>query len=98
MSIWHLTSSPMTIEKLQSLGHNTMGSHLGMEFTEIGENFLKARMPVDERTRQPYGLLHGGASAALAETLGSVASAYVIDMKQYYCVGLEINANHIRPA
>src|SRR5882757_207708 len=55
-------------------------------------------MPVDDRTRQPYGLLHGGASATLAETLGSVASAYVIDMKQYYCVGLEINANHIRPA
>ncbi len=88
----------MTIEMLHSLGHNTMGSHLGMEFTEIGENFLKARMPVDERTRQPYGLLHGGASAALAETLGSVASAYVIDREKYICVGLEINANHVRGA
>lgn len=98
MSIWHHSNTSMTIEMLHSLGHNTMGSHLGMEFTEIGENFLKARMPVDERTRQPYGLLHGGASAALAETLGSVASAYVIDREKYICVGLEINANHVRGA
>jgi 1,4-dihydroxy-2-naphthoyl-CoA hydrolase len=75
-----------------------MGALLGMEFTEIGENYLKARMPVDDRTRQPYGLLHGGASAALAETLGSVASAYVIDREKYICVGLEINANHVRGA
>jgi 1,4-dihydroxy-2-naphthoyl-CoA hydrolase len=86
----------MTIEQLQSLGANTMGAHLGMEFTDIGENFLKARMPVDSRTRQPYGLLHGGASVALAETLGSVGSAYVIDQQRYVCVGLEINANHVR--
>jgi 1,4-dihydroxy-2-naphthoyl-CoA hydrolase len=96
MSIWFDPS--VTVPQLQQLATNTMGAHLGIEFTEIGENFLKARMPVDDRTRQPYGLLHGGASATLAETLGSVASAYVIDMKQYYCVGLEINANHIRPA
>lgn len=88
----------MTIEQLQSLGHQTMGAYLGMEFTEIGDDFLKARMPVDDRTRQPYGLLHGGASAALAETLGSVASAYVIDRSKYICVGLEINANHVRGA
>lgn len=96
MSIWHPSSSPMTIEQLQSLGHQTMGAHLGMEFTEIGDDFLKARMPVDARTRQPYGLLHGGASVALAETLGSVAAAYVIDQTKYICVGLEINANHVR--
>ncbi|HWK08226.1 MAG TPA: hotdog fold thioesterase [Puia sp.] len=96
MSIWHPSGSPMTIEQLQSLGANTMGAHLGMEFTDIGENFLKARMPVDSRTRQPYGLLHGGASVALAETLGSVGSAYVIDQQRYVCVGLEINANHVR--
>jgi 1,4-dihydroxy-2-naphthoyl-CoA hydrolase len=96
MSIWFSSPSPMTIEQLQSLGRDTMGAHLGMEFTEIGETYLKARMPVDARTRQPYGLLHGGASAALAETLGSVASAYVIDQTKYICVGLEINANHIR--
>lgn len=96
MSIWHRSNTTMTIEELQSLGHNTMGAVLGMEFTDIGENYLKARMPVDDRTRQPYGLLHGGASAALAETLGSVASAYVIDREKYVCVGLEINANHVR--
>lgn len=96
MSIWHPSNSSMTIEQLQSLGDGTMGAHLGMEFTEIGDNFLKARMPVDDRTRQPYGLLHGGASAALAETLGSVASAFVIDRTKYICVGLEINANHVR--
>jgi 1,4-dihydroxy-2-naphthoyl-CoA hydrolase len=73
-----------------------MGEHLGIEFTEIGENFLRAKMPVDHRTLQPYGLLHGGASATLAETLGSVASAFVIDPEQSVCVGVEINANHVR--
>jgi 1,4-dihydroxy-2-naphthoyl-CoA hydrolase len=73
-----------------------MGHYLGIEFTDIGEDYLKARMPVDERTRQPYGMLHGGASAVLAETMGSVASALVIDPKQFLCVGLEINANHVR--
>jgi 1,4-dihydroxy-2-naphthoyl-CoA hydrolase len=93
MSIWHSNAS---VEELQALGNDTMGSHLGIEFTEIGENYLKAKMPVDHRTRQPYGLLHGGASAALAETLGSVASSLVIDREQFICVGLEINANHIR--
>lgn len=96
MSIWY--NSSITPAQLQPLGDNTMAAHLGIEFTEIGENFMKARMPVDHRTRQPYGLLHGGASAVLAETLGSVASAFVIDPEQFYCVGLEINANHIRGA
>jgi 1,4-dihydroxy-2-naphthoyl-CoA hydrolase len=94
MPIWFYPS--LTIQKIQSLGKGTMGEFLGIEFTEIGEDFLKAKMPVDERTRQPYGLLHGGASAVLAETLGSVASALVIDNDQFICVGLEINANHIR--
>ena len=74
----------------------TMGTHLGMLFTEIGKDYLKMSMPVDERTKQPYGLLHGGASCALAETIGSVASALVIDTEKFICVGLEINANHIR--
>jgi 1,4-dihydroxy-2-naphthoyl-CoA hydrolase len=94
MAIWF--NSGITIQDLHLLGKNTMGEFLGIGFTEIGDNYLKARMPVDNRTRQPYGLLHGGASAALAETLGSVASALVIDQSQYDCVGLEINANHIR--
>jgi 1,4-dihydroxy-2-naphthoyl-CoA hydrolase len=79
-------------------GKDTMADHLGMQFSEIGESHLKATMPVDNRTKQPYGLLHGGASAALAETLGSVASALVIDQSKWLCVGLEINANHIRSA
>ncbi len=74
----------------------TMGAHLGMEWVEIGADYLKMSMPVDERTKQPYGLLHGGASCALAETVGSVASALVIDIEKFICVGLEINANHIR--
>ena len=69
-----------------------------MNGLEPGEDFLSARMPVDHRTRQPYGFLHGGASVALAETLGSVAAAMVIDSNKFYCVGLEINANHVRSA
>ena len=75
-----------------------MGEYIGIEWTEVGDNYIKARMPVDHRTQQPYGLLHGGASVALAETLGSVAAAMVVDHTQYYCVGLEINANHVRSA
>ena len=94
MAIWF--DPGLTAAQLQPLSDNTMGQHLGMEFTEIGEDFLKGRMPVDHRTRQPYGLLHGGASVALAETLGSVASAFVVDRSQYNAVGLEINANHLR--
>lgn len=78
------------------MGNGTMSEHIGIEWTELGADYLKARMPVDHRTNQPYGLLHGGASCVLAETIGSVASAMVIDTDKYICVGLEINANHIR--
>ncbi|MDX3886008.1 esterase [Sphingomonas fennica] len=74
-----------------------MAGHLGIEFTDIGDNWIKARMPVDERTRQPYGRLHGGASVALAETLGSVAGVLTVDPATTAVVGMEINANHIRP-
>jgi len=74
----------------------TMGDHIGIAFTEIGTDFMKATMPVDHRTIQPYGLLHGGASCVLAETIGSVASAKIIDPEKFICVGIEINANHIR--
>lgn len=95
-SIWFDKS--LTVEKLLPLGKNTMSEYLGMEWTELGENFIKAKMPVDHRTKQPYGLLHGGASCVLAETLGSVASALIIDTDKFICVGLEINANHIRSA
>jgi len=96
MSIWF--DQELSIEKLKPLGPNTMASHLGIEWVEVGENYIRAKMPVDQRTIQPYGLLHGGASCVLAETLGSVASAMVIDHEKFYCVGLEINANHIRSA
>ncbi len=82
---------------LMDLGKNTMGEHIGIRFTEIGDNYIKATMPVDHRTQQPYGILHGGASVALAETLGSIGAALVIDQEKFICVGLEINANHISP-
>lgn len=75
---------------------NTMSEYLGIEFTDVGENYLCARMPVTEKTIQPMGILHGGASVVLAETLGSVAANFTVDREKYYCVGLEINANHIR--
>jgi len=86
------------VAHLQEMSKNTMVEHLGIEFLEIGDNFISAKMPVDHRTHQPMGLLHGGASVVLAETLGSVASTLVVDRKSYHCVGLEINANHIKSA
>lgn len=86
----------LNIESLEPLGKGTLGEHLGMQFSEIGDDYLKATMPVDNRTKQPYGLLHGGASVALAETLGSVGSALIIDPDKFICVGMEINANHLR--
>ena len=85
-----------TLEFLQSARSANMGNHIGMEFTEVGPDYLKARMPVDERTTQPFGILHGGASCVLSETLGSVAAWMVIDPDKFRAVGLEINANHIR--
>jgi 1,4-dihydroxy-2-naphthoyl-CoA hydrolase len=86
----------VTIDTLNKMSANTMVTHLGIEFTRIGEDFIEAKMPVDHRTHQPLGLLHGGASVSLAETLGSVAATCCIDMSKQYCVGLEINANHIK--
>ena len=96
MAIWF--KDEFSLEKLSALSAGTMAEFLGIEWLEVGENFIRAKMPVDERTRQPYGLLHGGASCVLAETIGSVASALVIDQSRAFCVGLEINANHIRTA
>lgn len=75
-----------------------MAEAIGIEFTAIGPDYLEAKMPVDSKTHQPYGLLHGGASVALAETLGSMAAACCVDTSRQLCVGLEINANHIRSA
>jgi len=94
MSIWF--KKDITIPEFEHWGRNTLNELLEIKLTELGENFIKASMPVDHRTHQPYGLLHGGASAVLAETLGSVASALVIDREKFICVGIEINANHIR--
>jgi 1,4-dihydroxy-2-naphthoyl-CoA hydrolase len=87
---------PVTVERLNQFNQGNLAAHLGIEFTAIGEDFLEASMPVDHRTKQPAGLLHGGASVALAETLGSVASVLYIDPTKQSVVGLEINANHIR--
>lgn len=97
MSIWFNNRS-LSLDDLNRLGEGTMADFLGMEWVEAGEDYLVMRMPVDQRTHQPYGLLHGGASCALAETIGSVASHFVIDPEKFICVGLEINANHVRSA
>jgi len=94
MSIWFHKN--ITIDDLAGISSNTMAEFLGLKWVEIGENFLKMSMPVHATTRQPYGFLHGGASCVLAETIGSIGSALVIDREKYYCVGLEINANHLR--
>ena len=75
-----------------------MTSHIGINFTEVGEDYICATMPVDNRTKQSYGMLHGGANVVLAETLGSVAANFTLDTERQYCVGLEINANHLKSA
>jgi 1,4-dihydroxy-2-naphthoyl-CoA hydrolase len=85
-----------SLQTLNKMSPYTMTEAIGIEFTEIGTDWLTARMPVDHRTHQPMGLLHGGASVALAETLGSMAAHCCIDNEKQYCVGLEINANHLR--
>ena len=93
MSIWK------TMPDLDRLNHPTrehLGTNLGIEFTRVTEESLEARLPVDERTRQPYGILHGGASVVLAETVGSVASHHVVGQGEYIPVGLEVNANHLK--
>jgi 1,4-dihydroxy-2-naphthoyl-CoA hydrolase len=86
-----------TVDDINSRNTNHMGALIGIEFTEIGDDYIKATMPVDARTHQPYGILHGGASVVLAESLGSVASSLIIDPDKYMAVGLEVNANHLRP-
>ncbi len=93
MSIWFKSYS---IKDLNDLNKNTMGENLGIEFLEITNDTVVARMPVDSRTVQPFRILHGGASAALAETLGSVASMMYIDVEKNIPVGLELNINHLR--
>jgi 1,4-dihydroxy-2-naphthoyl-CoA hydrolase len=94
--IWY--NKNIQVSDLSTTGDNNMAGWVGVEFVELGADFLKGTMPVDHRTLQPYGLLHGGASCVLAETLGSIGSSLVIDTERFICVGLEINANHIKSA
>jgi len=93
VSIWR---SLLPLETLNAGGASTLMGPLGIEFTEIGEDFIRGTMPVDARTHQPFGLLHGGASVALAETLGSMGANMCVDSSRYLCVGQEINANHLK--
>jgi len=95
MAIWH---GEYSLEALNAHSHDTLAETLGIRFIEIGEDFIRATMPVDARTRQPFGLLHGGASTALAETLGSTAANMCCAPGREYAVGLEINANHLHSA
>lgn len=92
MSLWKKKTD---LTRLNALSENTLVAHLGIEYTQIGDDFLRATMPVDSRTIQPHGLLHGGASVVLAETLGSVAANLAVPADKV-CVGLEINASHLR--
>ena len=94
MPIW---TRPISIEALTASHKDTAPEHLGLEFLEVGDDFITARVPVDHRTRQPYGLLHGGVSVVLAETLGSCGAIYCTP-PGHRVVGLDINANHIRAA
>ena len=93
MSIWKQTAD---LDSINAWNAGSMVEHLGMRITEVGEDFLRGTMPVDARTKQPFGLLHGGASVALAESLGSLAGTMCIDATEQMAVGLDINANHVR--
>jgi len=93
VSIWR---SQRTVEELNGTQSGTLIQHLGIRFTEVGADYLRGTMPVDERTKQPFGLLHGGASVALAETLGSIGASMCVEPAKFLCVGQEINANHVR--
>lgn len=95
--IWWDGARP-DLTPLTTLGQNGLPAHIGIEFVACGDDWIQARMPVDQRTHQPFGRLHGGASVALAETIGSVAASCCIDRERFVAVGMEINANHLRPA
>jgi uncharacterized protein (TIGR00369 family) len=93
MNIW---KTPIDITEANLRSKNTMAEYLGIEFIEVGADYLVAKMPVDHRTKQPIGIMHGGTSCVLAETVGSTAGNYCVDIKTHYCVGLDINTNHLR--
>jgi 1,4-dihydroxy-2-naphthoyl-CoA hydrolase len=92
-----LWKTQTNLDQVKERSKNTLAEHLGIEFLEIGDDYLTAKMPVDHRTKQPAGLLHGGASVALAETLGSIGAGLCVDREKKTIVGIEINANHLRP-
>lgn len=94
-TIWQI---PLDLNVLNDRGDNTLVSHLGIVFTAFTDDSLTATMPVDARTKQPIGIMHGGASCVLAETIGSTAANFCVDAATAYCVGLDINTNHIRQA
>lgn len=94
-SIW-FADPASDLDALNRMGDNTACEHLGIQFTEIGLDYIRATMPADHRTHQPFGLIHGGCNVVLAETLGSVGANLVVDSRKYYCVGQEVNANHVR--
>lgn len=91
--IWH---QPPDLISLNNRSKNTMAEVLGIEFIEIGDDFMRATMPIDHRVKQPIGIMHGGASCVLAETVGSTAANCCVNIETHYCVGLDINTNHIR--
>lgn len=91
--IWH---EPITLDVFSDRAKDSMSSYLGIEFTEIGDDYLIATMPVDHRTKQPMGIMHGGASCVLAETIGSMGAQFCVNRDTHYCVGLDLNTNHIR--
>ncbi len=93
MNIW---KTPVDIKIANERSKNTMAEYLGIEFIEVGDDYLVAKMPIDARTKQPIGIMHGGTSCVLAETVGSTAGNYCVDMNTHYCVGLDINTNHLR--
>jgi 1,4-dihydroxy-2-naphthoyl-CoA hydrolase len=93
----HIWFKEYTINEIGFLAKNNMLEHLGIELTAIESDFISGKMPVDHRTVQPMNILHGGASVALAESLGSIGSYLTVDPEKYHCVGMEINANHLRP-
>ena len=93
-----MTTDKNILQVMNQMGRNNMVHNLGIEFTHVTENSITAIMPVDERTKQPMGLLHGGATVALAETIGSMGSEMMVDLKTKAIVGIEVNANHLKSA
>ena len=93
-AIWHRRPDPLLIGKMSQ---GTIDEHLEIIITDVGDDYLTGTMPADKRTFQPYGVVHGGANVVLAESLGSIAGAHVIDSDQYICLGQEVSATHLRP-